>query len=53
MTNAAEIFSAVSRDEERLAELFELVLKSRYEMADLLMLSVNDLECFMSALQDV
>ncbi|KAJ8079686.1 hypothetical protein PM082_016507 [Marasmius tenuissimus] len=53
MINAAEIFSAVSRDEERVAELIEIVLTSKYEMADALMLSEDDSECFMSALQDI
>ncbi|KAK1219883.1 hypothetical protein PQX77_017363 [Marasmius sp. AFHP31] len=53
MINAAEIFSAVSRDEERVAELVEIVLTSKYEMADALMLSEDDSECFMSALQDI
>ncbi|KAL0577764.1 hypothetical protein V5O48_004222 [Marasmius crinis-equi] len=53
MTNAAEIYQAVLRDEERVAELVEIVLRSKHEMMEALTLSETDLDCFMNALQDI
>ncbi|KAF9257558.1 kinase-like protein [Marasmius fiardii PR-910] len=51
--NASQVYQAVLRDEERVAELVEIVLRSKHCMADVLMLDEGDMECFMDALQDI
>ncbi|KAG7100229.1 hypothetical protein E1B28_002003 [Marasmius oreades] len=51
--NAAEVYQAVLKDEEGVAELVETVLTSKHDMADVLMLREGDMECFMNALQDI
>ncbi|KAK7054529.1 hypothetical protein VNI00_003727 [Paramarasmius palmivorus] len=53
LTNPAEMYQAVVRDEARVASHVEEVLSSRSEMLCAESLSEEDAECFMDALQEI